>query len=44
MRRGRYLAPAAAGYSSEIRPETRMAYRYPDGAAWTAIPEERHHA
>jgi L-fuconate dehydratase len=44
MRRGRYLAPAAPGYSSAIKPETRMAYRYPDGAAWTAIPEERHHA
>ncbi len=34
MRRGRYLAPTAPGYSSEIKPASRAAYRYPDGPAW----------
>lgn len=34
MRRARYQAPLKPGYSIEIRPESRDAYRYPDGAAW----------
>ena len=37
MRRGRYMAPTAAGYSSAIARESREAYRYPDGPVWTAI-------
>ncbi len=31
---GRYRAPARPGYSIEMRPESREAYRYPNGAAW----------
>jgi L-fuconate dehydratase len=34
MRRGRYLAPLAPGYSSEITAETRQAYRFPEGVQW----------
>ena len=30
------MAPAAPGYSSTIRRESRDAYRYPDGPVWTA--------
>jgi L-fuconate dehydratase len=37
MRRGRYLAPSAPGYSSEIRPDARAEYRYPDGPAWQKL-------
>jgi L-fuconate dehydratase len=44
MRRGRYMAPARPGYSSTIKPETRTAYTYPDGAIWTAAPEANRHA
>ena len=31
---GRYLAPAAPGYSIEIRPESLSEYAFPDGAGW----------
>ena len=31
---GRYQVPSRPGYSIEIRPESREAYRYPDGSAW----------
>ncbi len=34
MRRGRYLAPSAPGYSSEIKPASRAEYCYPGGPAW----------
>jgi L-fuconate dehydratase len=34
VRRGRYLAPYMPGYSITMRPASREAYRYPDGAAW----------
>jgi L-fuconate dehydratase len=44
VRRGRYIAPAAAGFGSAIKPETRVAYRYPDGPVWAAAPQETHHA
>jgi L-fuconate dehydratase len=37
IRRGRYLAPAAPGYSSTIRQESREAYRYPGGPIWSAL-------
>jgi L-fuconate dehydratase len=37
IRRGRYMAPAAAGYSSTIRRESRDAYRYPGGPIWSAL-------
>lgn len=31
---GAYAAPAAPGFSAEIRPETLVRYSFPDGAAW----------
>lgn len=34
---GRYRAPTLPGFSSELRPESREAYRYPDGPAWQAV-------
>ncbi len=34
MRRGHYLLPERPGYSTEIRPEARAAYRFPDGPVW----------
>jgi L-fuconate dehydratase len=34
IRAGRYLAPSTPGYSITIRPESRVTYRYPEGAAW----------
>jgi len=34
IRAGRYLAPSKPGYSITIRPESRIEYRYPEGAAW----------
>jgi L-fuconate dehydratase len=37
IRRARYVAPMAPGYSSEIRPESRAAYAFPGGPVWTRI-------
>ena len=37
MRRARYTAPAAPGYSSEIKAASRTAYHYPNGPAWKAV-------
>jgi L-fuconate dehydratase len=34
VRHGHYVAPTAPGYSITIRPESRSAYRYPDGVVW----------
>jgi L-fuconate dehydratase len=34
VRRARYVAPTAAGYSSEIKLESRQAYQYPNGPVW----------
>jgi L-fuconate dehydratase len=34
--RGRYLAPAAPGYSIEMRPESIDEHRYPAGRAWSS--------
>jgi len=34
IRRARYMPPSLPGYSTEIRPESREAYRYPDGPVW----------
>lgn len=31
---GRYRAPVAAGFSAQMRTETLLYYRYPDGPAW----------
>jgi L-fuconate dehydratase len=35
IRRARYMPPKAAGYSAEIKKESREEYRYPNGPAWT---------
>jgi len=34
IRAGRYLAPSKPGYSIAIRPESRLEYCHPEGAAW----------
>lgn len=34
IRAGCYRLPEAAGYSTAIRPESRVAHTYPDGPAW----------
>jgi L-fuconate dehydratase len=34
VRAGRYRAPTTAGFSCEIRPESLIRFRYPDGPAW----------
>ncbi len=34
IRGGRYEAPANAGFSAEMRPESLERYGYPDGAVW----------
>lgn len=34
MRNGRYLPPAAAGFSSQVRAESLERFRFPDGIEW----------
>jgi L-fuconate dehydratase len=34
IREGRYIAPRAPGYSITMKPESVIAYSYPDGSAW----------
>jgi L-fuconate dehydratase len=34
VRRARYIAPTLAGYSSEIKRDSRVEYEFPRGAAW----------
>src|SRR5947208_7576528 len=41
MRRGRYMAPAAPGYSTTMTREAREAFRYPGGPVWSAIRAEK---
>jgi L-fuconate dehydratase len=36
MRRGRYQAPRAPGFSATMRPESLRAFVYPDGPMWSA--------
>jgi L-fuconate dehydratase len=36
VRDGRYAAPTAPGYSSQMRPESLAAYAFPYGSVWTA--------
>ncbi len=43
IRRGRYIAPHAPGYSSRMKHESLEAYRYPDGPVWTGFAEEARH-
>ncbi len=37
IRAGRYMPPAAAGFSAEMRPESLLRYAFPDGAAWRPV-------
>ena len=39
IRAGRYVPPAAPGYSITMRPESLAEYAYPDGAAWAGVAE-----
>jgi L-fuconate dehydratase len=32
--RGRYRAPAAPGFSTELKPESIARFGYPNGPAW----------
>lgn len=34
---GRYVAPEAPGFSTQMREETLLRYRYPDGPEWTGV-------
>ena len=43
IRRARYVAPTAPGYSSEIRAESRAAYAYPEGPVWREITSSASH-
>jgi L-fuconate dehydratase len=36
LRHGRYLVPAAAGFSAQIRPDSMERYSFPNGAAWAS--------
>jgi L-fuconate dehydratase len=37
IRKARYAAPDAPGYSSEIKAESRAAYQYPNGPVWRDV-------
>jgi L-fuconate dehydratase len=41
IERARYVAPARPGYGSEIKPESRAQYRYPDGPVWAGVAASR---
>jgi len=41
VRDGRYMPPAAPGFSITIRPKSLAKYAYPDGPAWRREPVER---
>ena len=36
IRDGRYLTPSTPGFSAQMRRETLVQYRFPDGAVWSA--------
>jgi L-fuconate dehydratase len=36
LKRGRYTAPTAPGYSIEMKPDSLATYAYPEGSAWDA--------
>jgi L-fuconate dehydratase len=40
IRRGRYVAPSAPGFSAEIHRESLERYQFPDGAAWRTISSD----
>lgn len=37
VRSGRYLPPAAPGYSVQMLPESLDEYEFPDGPAWRGV-------
>jgi len=37
IRRAHYMPPMRPGYSTEIHPGSRAAYRYPDGSVWSEV-------
>jgi len=37
VRRGRYLAPRLPGFSAQLKDQTLVDFRYPDGPVWTAL-------
>ena len=41
IERARYVAPGRPGYGSEIKPESRAQYRYPDGPVWAGFVASR---
>jgi L-fuconate dehydratase len=41
IRHGRYMLPAAPGYSVTMRPESIAAFAFPSGPIWQAIAAER---
>jgi L-fuconate dehydratase len=41
IRRGRYMPPTRPGYSITIKPASREAYRFPDGAVWAGSSDGR---
>jgi len=43
VKRGRYLAPEAPGYSAELKPESIEDYRYPNGSVWKQLIKEGKH-
>jgi L-fuconate dehydratase len=34
IKRARYMVPTRPGYSSEMKPQSRLEYRFPDGPVW----------
>jgi hypothetical protein len=36
--RGRYRAPADAGYSARMHPQPVATFRHPDGSSWPLAP------
>jgi L-fuconate dehydratase len=42
LRRGRYLAPVAAGAGTEMLEDSLTRFAYPDGVAWCDIEEPAH--
>jgi L-fuconate dehydratase len=38
---GRYFPPAAAGFSATMRPDSLLAYQYPDGLQWQQLATEQ---
>jgi L-fuconate dehydratase len=41
IRGGRYLAPFRPGFSAEMRPESMVRFRFPDGPEWKNIERIR---